>query len=60
MLLEHYNDLTLLKWPPPLPDISVTELLWYVLEQKMHIMDVQLENLVQLQDGSNSRRNFSL
>lgn len=21
MLLEHYNELTVLKWPPPLPDI---------------------------------------
>ncbi len=46
--LEHDNEFTLLKWPPQSPDLNPIEHLWDVVEQEIHIMDVQPTNLQQL------------
>ncbi len=49
--LEHDNEFTLLKWPPQSPDLIPIEHLWDVVEQEIHIMDVQPTNLLQLRDA---------
>ncbi len=49
--LEHENEFTLLKWPPQSPDLNPIEHLWDVVEQEIHIMDVQLTNLQQLHEA---------
>ncbi len=49
--LEHDNEFTLLKWPPQSPDLNPIELLWDVVEREIHIMDVQLTNMLQLRDA---------
>ncbi len=49
--LEHDNEFILLKWPPQSPDLNPIEHLWDVVEQEIHIMDVQLTNLQQLRDA---------
>ncbi len=49
--LEHDNEFTLLKWPPQSPDLNPIEHLWDVVEQKIHITDVQLTYLQQLRDA---------
>ncbi len=49
--LEHDNEFTLLKWPPQSPDLNPIEHLWDVVEQEIHIMDVQSTNLQQLCDA---------
>ncbi len=46
--LEHDNEFTLLKWPPP--DLNPIEHLWDVVEREIRIMDVQPANLQQLRD----------
>ncbi len=46
--LEHDNEFTLLKWPPP--DLNPIEHLWDVVEREICIMDVQPANLQQLRD----------
>lgn len=42
------NESTVLKWPPLSSDHSPIEHLWDVVEQEIHIMDVQLINLQQV------------
>ncbi len=49
--LEHDNVFTLLKWPPQSPDINQIEHLWDVVEQEIHIIDVQPTNLQKLCDA---------
>ncbi len=49
--LEHDNEFTLLKWPPQSPDLNPIEHLWDVVEQEIHIMDVQPTNQQQLCDA---------
>ncbi len=49
--LEHDNEFTLLKGPPQSPDLNPIEQLWDVVEQEIHIMDVQPTNLQQLRDA---------
>ncbi len=49
--LEHDNEFTLLKWPPQSPDINPIEHLWDVVEQEIHIIDVQPTNLQKLCDA---------
>ncbi len=49
--LEHDNEFTLLKWPPQSPDLNLIEHLWDMVEQEIHIMDVQPTNLQQLRDA---------
>ncbi len=44
-LIEYDNEFTLLKWPPQSPDLNP------VVEQEIHIMDVQPTNLQQLRDA---------
>ncbi len=41
----------LLKWPPQSSDLNPIEHLWDVVEQEIHIMDVQPTNLQQLRDA---------
>ncbi len=41
---------SLLKWPPPSPDLNPIEHFWDVVEREIHIMDVQPTNLQQLRD----------
>ncbi len=48
--LEHDNEFTLLKWPPQSSDLNPREHIWDVVEQEIHIMDVQTKNLQQLRD----------
>ncbi len=43
--LDHDNEFNLLKWPPQSPDLNPIELLWDVVEQEIHIMDMQPTNL---------------
>ncbi len=52
--LEHDNEFTSLKWPPQSPDHNPIEHIWDVVEQDVHIMDVQLTNLQQLRDATMS------
>ncbi len=49
--LEHDNEFTFLKWPPQSPDLNPIEHLWDVVEQEIHIMDVQPTNLQKLCDA---------
>ncbi len=49
--LEQDNEFTLLKWPPQSPDLNSIEHIWDVVEQEIHIMDVQPTNLQQLRDA---------
>jgi len=42
------DQFTKLKRPPQSPDLNPVEHLWDVLEQEIHIMDVQTTNLQQL------------
>ncbi len=39
--LEHFNEFTLLKWPPQSPDINPIEHLWDVVEQEICIMELR-------------------
>lgn len=48
---EHDNGFTVLKQPPPSPDLSSVEHLCDMVEREIHIMDLQLTNLQQLQDA---------
>ncbi len=48
--LEHDNEFTLLKWPPPRPVLNPIEHLWDVVEREICIMDVQPTNLQELHD----------
>ncbi|KAJ4939103.1 hypothetical protein JOQ06_028564 [Pogonophryne albipinna] len=54
--LEHDDEFTELKWPPPSPHLNPIEHLWDVVEPEIHIMDVQLTNLQQLCDAIMSIR----
>ncbi len=47
-LIEYDNEFTLIKWPPQSPDLNP------VVEQEIHIMDVQPTNLQQLRDATMS------
>ncbi len=49
--LEHDNEFILLKWPPQSPDLNPIEHLWDVVEQEIHIMDVQPTNLQKLRNA---------
>jgi len=49
--LEHDNEFTVLQWPPQSPDLNPIEHLWDVVEQQIHIMDVQPTNLQPLHDA---------
>jgi len=42
--LKHGNEFTKLKWAPHLPDLNP---IWDVVEQEIHILDVQPTNLQQ-------------
>lgn len=46
--LERDIEVTVLKWLPQSPELSLTEHLWDVVKHDIHIMDVQPKNLQQL------------
>ncbi len=43
-LLNHYNELIILKWPPQSPFLNLMDHLWDVVGWEIHIMDVQSTN----------------
>ncbi len=49
--LEHDNEFIILEWPPQSSDLNPIECVWNVVEQEIHIMDVQSTNLQQLHDA---------
>lgn len=52
--LEYGNEFIVLKRPPQPPDLNPKEHLWDVVEQEIHITDVQPTNLQQLRDAITS------
>lgn len=48
--LEHDNQFIVLKCPPRSPDFNPIEQLWDMVEQRIHIVDVQPASLHQLCD----------
>ncbi len=49
--LEHDDEFTLIKCPPQAPDLNPIQHIWDVVQQEIHIMDVQPTYLQQLHDA---------
>jgi len=43
--LEHDNEFTVVKWPPPSPDLNPIKHLWDVVERELHVLDMHPTNL---------------